>query len=86
MNNNNIINWFQVIVSLVGFVIGILSLFFTKKLNEKQINYASKYKDDMNQRIAKGLSASYIPTLTKIIGIIFIIVFGYKLIKIITLL
>lgn len=86
MNENEIIKWFQIIVSVIGFTLGVLSLFFTKKLNERQVKYAAKHKDDMNQRIAKGLSAAYIPILTKIIGVIFIVFFGYRLIKIIILL
>ena len=73
--------WFQIVASIFGFVLGVIALFFTKKINAFQIRYASKQKDFFNQKIADRLSRPYIIYLTKIAGLIFIIFSVYKLIS-----
>ena len=72
--------WFQVIASIFGFIMGIIALFFTKKMNEAQIRYFSKQKDFLNQKIADRLSRPYIIYLGKSIGLIFIIISILKII------
>ena len=72
--------WFQVVASIFGFVMGIIALFFTKRMNEAQIRYASKQKDWLNQKMAKELSRPYIIYLGKSIGLIFIILTILKLV------